>query len=485
MYPRETRQNPGSDPPKRTASSWVFCERVNKNNVYISGFQHGLCNTFSPQQRSTSRRTTLLHPDDLSRTLPLSSLALPTLTSHLPPTLHMPTTAMKTNVDTNTATAWFKFPKRRAPRIPNSAPLATPRKEVRIPGIGYLRNRTRNNVVAFIGEFVGTFLFLFFAFSATQVANAAAAGAGTSGGSLSKAPNASTLLYISIAFGFSLAVNVWIFFRISGGAFNPAVTFGLALIGCVGWIRAAICVVAQILGATAASAVVAVLFAQPLNVSTTLGGEVSTAQGFFIEAFLTAELVFTIIMLAAERHKGTFMAPFAIGLSLFICELTGVYFTGGSLNPARSFGPCVVTHTFPNYHWIYWLGPLAGSAVAAMFFQLLKMLENETANPGADFSENEMERFIFDEENACTRRDVARPSSFFPANWEKFAEHRGQLPVNEVSPPNTAHGDYPSSPDSLAKLMSNNHGTHIETQQVMSNSSLPLSHVSPLPLSHV
>jgi len=45
--------------------------------------------------------------------------------------------------------------------------------------------------------------------------------------------------------------------------------------------------------------------------------------------FLTAELIFTILMLAAEKHKGTFLAPIGIGLALFIAELAGVYFTGG------------------------------------------------------------------------------------------------------------------------------------------------------------
>jgi len=68
-----------------------------------------------------------------------------------------------------------------------------------------------------------TFMFLFFAFAATQVANAGGGQADTAEGSLSQAPNTSVLLYISLAFGFSLAVNVWIFFRISGGLFNPAV----------------------------------------------------------------------------------------------------------------------------------------------------------------------------------------------------------------------------------------------------------------------
>jgi aquaporin related protein len=69
--------------------------------------------------------------------------------------------------------------------------------------------------------------------------------------------------------------------------------------------------------------------------------------------FMTAELVFVVFMLAAEKHKATFLAPIGIGLALFIAELAGVYYTGGSLNPARSFGPAVVAHSFEPYHWIY------------------------------------------------------------------------------------------------------------------------------------
>jgi aquaporin rerated protein, other eukaryote len=65
-------------------------------------------------------------------------------------------------------------------------------------------------------------MFLFFAFSATQVANAQATGERDNDGALPTTPNTSVLLYISLAFGFSLAVNVWVYFRISGGLFNPA-----------------------------------------------------------------------------------------------------------------------------------------------------------------------------------------------------------------------------------------------------------------------
>lgn len=95
----------------------------------------------------------------------------------------------------------------------------------RLARLDFIPNRVRNEAIATVAEFCGTFMFLFLAFAATQVANAAAdnQGSATTGHSLSQAPNANTLLYISLAFGFSLAVNVWIFFRVSGGLFNPAV----------------------------------------------------------------------------------------------------------------------------------------------------------------------------------------------------------------------------------------------------------------------
>lgn len=87
--------------------------------------------------------------------------------------------------------------------------------EPRLQGFSWLPNRARNLFISCMGEFVGTFLFLFFAFAATQVAN----------NLLGDNPmDLITLLYISLAFGLSLAVNVWIFFRISGGLFNPAVS---------------------------------------------------------------------------------------------------------------------------------------------------------------------------------------------------------------------------------------------------------------------
>jgi aquaporin related protein len=107
---------------------------------------------------------------------------------------------------------------------------------------------------------------------------------------------------------------------------DPAVTVGMFLIGGITLARAVLLCVTQILGGIVAAALVRALFTGDLNVSTTLNETTSLTQGTIIEMILTAQLVFTIFMLAAEKHAGNFIAPVGIGLSLFIAELTGMVF---------------------------------------------------------------------------------------------------------------------------------------------------------------
>ncbi|KAF3766410.1 hypothetical protein M406DRAFT_24459, partial [Cryphonectria parasitica EP155] len=250
---------------------------------------------------------------------------------------------------------------------------------LRLPWSQWMNSEVKNHFVASLGEFVGTTMFLFFAFAGTEVANIQSdANGGVTGF------NIGVQLYIALAFGFSLMVNVWVFFRVSGGLFNPAVTLAMLMIRAIKPARAVCLFLAQIAGAILASVLVRNLFPVNFNVRTTLTGGASIAQGLFIEALLTAELVFTIYMLAAEKHRATFIAPVGIGLALFIAEMAGVQFTGGSLNPARSFGPCVATATFDQDHWIYWVGPGLGTCIAWLFYRFIKILEYEMANPGAD-----------------------------------------------------------------------------------------------------
>ncbi|KAL7926525.1 aquaporin-like protein [Trichoderma austrokoningii] len=105
--------------------------------------------------------------------------------------------------------------------------------------------------------------------------------------------------------------------------------------------------------------------------------------------FLTAQLVLTVYFLAVEKHRSTFLAPVGIGVSVFIAHMAGTNFTGTGINPARSFGPAVVTGQFRHYHWIYWLGPCLGALLSFAVYALLKGLEYQIANPGQDAGDPE------------------------------------------------------------------------------------------------
>ncbi|RMZ66078.1 aquaporin rerated other eukaryote [Pyrenophora seminiperda CCB06] len=246
-------------------------------------------------------------------------------------------------------------------------------------------NRWRIEGIAAASEFAGTFMFLFFAFGGTSIAQnsqEAMSGSGT-------APNTSVLLYVSLIFGFSLMMTVWVFFRVSGGLFNPAVSLGLYLINIITLSRAILLTISQLFAAIAAAAVISAILPGLERQHYPARRHDARPR----QMFMTCFLVFTIFMLAAEKHKATFLAPIGIGLSLFVAEMLGAYYTGGSLNPARSLGPAVVTHSFPGYHYIYWAGPVMGTLLAWAVYKLVKVGGYQTVNPGQDFDDHEIRMF--------------------------------------------------------------------------------------------
>ncbi|KAF1997514.1 lens fiber major intrinsic protein [Amniculicola lignicola CBS 123094] len=239
---------------------------------------------------------------------------------------------------------------------------------------GERQSAFRREVTVILGEFLGTFMFLFLSFAGTQIANTSASINPNVPAGQNPTPEVTKLLYIAFAFGTSLAINVAIFSEISGGMFNPAVTTALYLTGNIKWPRAILASAAQLVAGICSAAVVAALLPGAMPVSTKLDASISVCRGLFLEMFLTAQLVLTILMLPASNAK-----PMYIGVALFVSEICGVYYTGGSLNPARSFGPDVV-NGFQSYHWIYWVGPVLGAGLGSGVFGIVKL--SEVAPPG-------------------------------------------------------------------------------------------------------
>ncbi|PHH69592.1 hypothetical protein CDD80_6638 [Ophiocordyceps camponoti-rufipedis] len=196
--------------------------------------------------------------------------------------------------------------------------------------------------------------------------------------------NPSTVFYIAASFGFSLGVNIWIFYRVSGGMLNPAVTLALVLVGAVSPLRGLLVLPAQLAASVAAAALTLVLLpGNKIVISSALSPQTSVIQGLMLEMLLTGQLVLTVYFLAVEKSRATFLAPLGIGLSVFISHLADANFSGSSLNPARSFGPAIFAG-FEPYSWIYWLGPFMGSLLAWAVYSLLKWMDYKTANPGQD-----------------------------------------------------------------------------------------------------
>ncbi|KJZ75175.1 hypothetical protein HIM_05369 [Hirsutella minnesotensis 3608] len=247
---------------------------------------------------------------------------------------------------------------------------------------------TRNTLVVVAAEFCGTFTFLLLSFIGAQTAIVNNSPGNTNSGAILLP---SSLFYIAASFGSALAANVWIFYRVSGGMFNPAVTLALVLAKQVTPLCALLILPAQLVGSIAASAVVLGLLPGPLRVANSLSSGINVAQGLFLEMFLTAQLVLAVYFLAVEKHRATYLAPVGIGIALFIAHMAGTDYTGTSVNPARSFGPAVLTG-FVSYHWIFWLGPFLGAVLAFGVYSFFKWLDYSAANPGQD--DDDIERVI-------------------------------------------------------------------------------------------
>ena len=183
---------------------------------------------------------------------------------------------------------------------------------------------------------------------------------------------------IGLVFGLVVAAMIFSLGHISGAHINPAVTLGFALARHFPWKMTPLYWGSQLLGATAACLVLRGLFGNVADMGATLpGAEVWVVAAF--EALLTFFLMFVIMAMATDvRAVGT-AAALAIGATVGLEAIFGGPISGASMNPARSFGPALVSGNW-TAHWAYWVGPVVGATVAAFTYAWLR--EQNTMQPG-------------------------------------------------------------------------------------------------------
>jgi MIP family channel proteins len=185
--------------------------------------------------------------------------------------------------------------------------------------------------------------------------------------------NVNGLLVAAIAHGVILALMVTATMRISGHL-NPAVTLGFLVTRRIEPVMAVVYIIAQLLGAVLAAYALKAVFPADVAAATRLGGQsialdLNAGQAILCEFLATFFLVFVVFGTAVDPQAPK-VGGFAIGLTVTADILAIGPLTGGSMNPARSFGPAVASGIFEAQS-IYWIGPILGGIVAALLYDKL------------------------------------------------------------------------------------------------------------------
>nr|AJK93570.1 tonoplast intrinsic protein [Suaeda glauca] len=232
--------------------------------------------------------------------------------------------------------------------------------------------RHPNTLKAGLAEFISTLIFVYAGQgSGMAFAKLTAGAANTPAG----------LVAASVAHGFALFVAVAIGANISGGHVNPAVTFGAFVGGNITLLNGIVYWIAQLLGSTVACLLLKFTTGGMETSAFALATDCSTWNALVMEIVMTFGLVYTVYATAIDPKKGNIgiIAPLAIGLIVAANILAGGAFDGASMNPAVAFGPALVSWNFVN-HWIYWVGPLVGGAIAGLVYEFIFIGHQEPAS---------------------------------------------------------------------------------------------------------
>ena len=185
--------------------------------------------------------------------------------------------------------------------------------------------------------------------------------------------------HLGMAFSPGLVVMVMVAAtgHLSMAHLNPAVTLAFALTGHFPWREVPFYLAGQLAAAALGAGVLRLLFG---NVST-LGANLPAGpvvQSLVMEVLVTALLMFVIIAVATDRRAAGLPAGLAIGGAVALNVLWAGPISGASMNPARSFGPVLVSGVW-TAHWIYWVGPIIGAALGAFAYELVRDSEPEEA----------------------------------------------------------------------------------------------------------
>lgn len=177
--------------------------------------------------------------------------------------------------------------------------------------------------------------------------------------------NGASLTGVALAHGLAIGVMVAALAHVSGGHFNPAVTFAFWLSGRINGAQAGMYVAAQVFGGLIAALIVAGLLSRDAVAVGTpqLAADVGTVPGILAEAVATFFLVLVIFGTVLDRRAPETVYPLAIGLTVAIGVFAIGPLTGAALNQARAFGPALVSGEWGAFGaWL--IGPLLGAALA-------------------------------------------------------------------------------------------------------------------------